>query len=334
MIATVIIASFRRLARLAACLGALLAQTRPPDEILVAWQGDDEETREAVERLRARSPSLRAVRSREVGIVPASNAALAVARGDVVLLIDDDAVAPPDWVARHLAHYADPSVGAVGGPAVNHREDGTPFPVRAAGPQGRLSWCGRAIGNMFDHPAEWRARAPVEVDHLVGFNLSLRRAAFDRFEEALRRYWQMFELNACQQVRARGLRVLFDYGIVVAHHPTNRVYAAGREGDLAVKVESAAFNHAFVLAKWSAGPRALARLAYLLAVGSVSAPGLLAWPVAVRRFGAPRRELTVLARSMASHVAGWRAGRRAARDMALRARGAIEPEPACARAIA
>ena len=72
-------------------------------------------------------------------------------------------------------------------------------------------------------------RKPEAVDHLVGYNMSLRRAAFDRFEEALRPYWQMFELDACLQVRRRGFRVMFDFGNVVEHHPTNTAYVGGRD---------------------------------------------------------------------------------------------------------
>ncbi len=309
--ASVLIPSLGRPQMLERCLEALGRQTCPPTEVLVVWQGDDVATRDAAQRVAQRlSVPVRVLHSAEKGVVAAENVALEASRGEVVLLIDDDAFAPTDWVERHLRHYADPTVGAVGGPAVNHTPEGQPFPKRAVEPVGRLTWYGRLQGNMYDHPEEWRTRAPLEVDHLVGYNFSLRRAAFERFESALRPYWQMFELEACLQVKERGYRVLFDFQNVVEHHPTNKAYAGGREGNLDVKVFNSAFNHAFLLAKHS--PRHLRhlRLLYLLLVGNTNVPGVLLYPLTVRRFGQPLREARIVERTLRSRLSGWLQGRR------------------------
>lgn len=311
MLATsVLIPSLGRPARLRACLEALAHQTRPPDEVLVVWQGDDVATRDAAEAVRSVLPALRVLHAPRAGIVTAENLALDAARGELILLVDDDAVPPPDWLARHAAHYADPRVGAVGGPARNHRPDGTPQPERAVEPLGRLTWSGRVVGNMYNHPPAWRARAPIEVDHLVGNNLSLRRRAFGRFEEGLRRYWQLFELDACLQVRARGYRVLFDYGLVVEHYPSEHVYGGERSGDLEAKVRNGAFNLAYVLARHSPQRLRWLRLARLLLVGSVSTPGVLAALEGVRRHGRPAREARLLGEGLRGTISGWRAGAR------------------------
>jgi GT2 family glycosyltransferase len=306
---SVLVPSFKRPPRLASCLRSLAAQTVPPDEVLVVWQGADEPTRDAALALRDAMPcDLRVLHSSEAGVVPSENLALDAAHGDLILLIDDDAVAPPAWVERHLQHYADPSVGAVGGPADNFNPDGSPFPRRAVEPVGRLTWYGKLQGNMYDHAPEWRARPTREVDHLVGYNMSLRRAAFARFERGLKRYWQMFELDACLQVRARGYRVLFDFGNVVEHHPTNTAYAGGRDGDLAVKIYHAAYNQAFVLARHTSGWLRPLRLAYLLLVGSVAVPGLVGSVVGLMRYGRPAREWHILNETRRAILAGWRAG--------------------------
>ena len=106
---------------------------------------------------------------------------------------------------------------------------------------------------MYDHPDEWSSREPRQVDHLVGYNMSFRRCAIECFETNLRRYWQLFELDVCLTVRDNGYRVMFDFGNVVEHHPTNATYAGGRDGDLQVKIYNGAYNKAFVLAKHSKG---------------------------------------------------------------------------------
>jgi GT2 family glycosyltransferase len=328
---SVLVPSFRRPASLEACLRSLARQEVPPGEVIVVWQGDDTPTRDAAGRLAAELPiAVRAVHLPEPGIVPAENAALDGAGGELILLIDDDAVAPPDWVARHAAHYGDPTVGAVGGPAVNYGPDGARFPVRDAGPVGRLTWYGRFVGHMHDQPGAWRDRPPAEVDHLVGYNMSLRRAAFGRFEEGLRRYWQMFEADACLQVRDAGYRVLFDWANVVEHRLTARdsAYAPGRGGDLGVKVGNAAYNWAFVLGKHTPTPLRPARWLYLMGVGTSQAPGPLLLPLTILRNGRPGRELAVARLARASKRAGWRDGTRARCGAAARRREGPAPSPA------
>ncbi len=327
MTTSVLVPSFRRPDSLAACLRALSRQTVPPGEVLVVWQGDDTPTRDRAARLADELPvPIRLLHLPEPGIVPAENLALAHAQGALILLIDDDAVAPPDWVERHRAHYDDPDVGAVGGPAVNFEPDGLRHPVHGREPVGRLTWYGRFHGNMHNPPEAWRGRPPREVQHLVGYNMSLRRVAFDRFEARLRRYWQLFEADACLQVQARGYRVLFDFRNVVEHHLTPRqsAYQPGRGGDLRVKLGNAAYNRAFVLSKHSRGLRRWARRLYVSLVGTTEAPGPLLLPLAIRRHGQAGRELALARMIWSDTRAGWQDGRRAGAEPA----GQASPGPA------
>ena len=91
----------------------------------------------------------------------------------------------------------------------------------------------------------------------------------------------MFELEACLQVQAAGYRVLFDFGNVVEHHPTNPAFAPGRDGDLALKCVNPSYNHALLLSKHTRGVSLRCwRLACLLLAGSVAMPGLAACLVA------------------------------------------------------
>lgn len=225
------------------------------------------------------------------------------------MLIDDDALASPEWLGRHIEHYANPAVGAVGGSADNYDGDRS-FPKRALTPIGHITWFGRSIGNMYDHPPEWQLRPPQEADYLVGYNMSVRRQAFERFEDALKPYWQGFETDACLQVKASGYKVLFDFANVVRHYPSNTTYKPGRDGDLQQKVYNAAFNEALILAKHTVSPLRNARLAYLLGFGTVNTPGLAAYLIAVKRYGAPLREFAILSKVWRSRIYGWRVGSR------------------------
>jgi len=291
------------------CLQSLAAQRTKAGEVIVAWQGDDSETRDTVSRMReCVGFDLRAVHCPAPGIVPAENAALDASTGEIILLIDDDAIAPVDWIERHLAYYDDPHVGAVGGPYDNFLLDGTAYPKRAVEPVGELKWYGKSSGNMHDHSPQWQNRAPREIAHLVGNNMSLRRTAFDRMEDGLRPYWQNFEMEVCLQVKARGYKVLFDFQNKVQHYPTGLAYSPGRDGDLQVKIYNGAYNYAFVLGKHTPWHLRAVRLSYLLGVGSVNAPGVIAVLPATSRYGHLGRELSILLKTWQSHIAGWRAG--------------------------
>ncbi len=320
--ASVLIPSYNRPSYLGRCLDGLAAQEHPPEEVLVVWQGDDLATRDAAEARIGTVPfPLRVLHSPERGVVPAENLALSASTGEVVLLIDDDAIPPPDWLGRHLDFYSDPTVGAVGGPARSFTPEGQAFPLHDREPTGALSWFGRPMGNMYDHPPQWRSRPPRQVVHLVGYNMSLRRRAVDRFEPALRPYWNKFELDACLQVAARGYRVIFDYANVVDHHPTNTAYTGGRSGDMTVKYINPAYNHAFILSRWSPARLRPWRLAYLMLGGTRDHAGLLMYPLAVLRYGNPAKESLLLVRRLRATLEGWSHGR-IARRAAPRSTGA------------
>jgi glycosyltransferase involved in cell wall biosynthesis len=306
---SVIVPSLGRPERLAACLRSLAAQTIAPQEVIVVWQADDIATRDAAMQIRAQMQSdLRAVYSPRANMVEALNAGMRAVTGDIILRIDDDALAPPDWIVRHLSYYDDASVGAVGGPYDNFHPDGTPFPKRSKQPVGKLTWYGKAFGNMFDHDQAWRLRRPQAVDHLIGANLSLRRGVFDGYDTQLRPYWQLNELDICLQVRSHGYRAIFDFANVVSHYPSGEAATPGRDGDLEIKIYNGAYNHAYILSKYSPWYLRPARLFHLLAVGMVSAPGALAFVEAVRRYGQPTREAAILAETWRHHLAGWRDG--------------------------
>ena len=311
---SVLIATWKRPDLLQRALRSLWQQTTLPTEVIVCWQADDLATRDRLAMLQTEPPPcpLVVVHLPENGIVPAENAALKASRGELILLLDDDAIAPPDWVARITAFFQqNPSCGAFGGPADCWTAAGTRLPINPRRPVAGLSWLGRLTTNLHDQPPEWRKLPPERVDHLVGYNMALKRSAFGVFEDRLRPYWQLFELDACLQVAQNGLQVWFDPGLVVEHRVgyTTGAYAPGREGDWSIRFENSSFNQAFVLSKHSHKPfQRFCRLVYLMAVGTTSTPGPLLLPLCVFRNGYLLRELRLILTCLKWKVRGWLAG--------------------------
>ena len=101
--------------RVARTLESLLHQERAPDEVLVDDGGGPGEVRRIAEEFHARDP--RVIHLDAPGNIPESrNTALRRATGEFVAFLDADEVAPPGWLGRLVAPFADPAVGFTGGP--------------------------------------------------------------------------------------------------------------------------------------------------------------------------------------------------------------------------
>jgi glycosyltransferase involved in cell wall biosynthesis len=101
------------------------------------------------------------------GLSGARNTGTAAATGDVVVFLDDDAVAQPGWLAGHARHYADPTVLGVGGQVLPAWESAAPrwFPVEFGWVVG-CSYRGQPV-----------ATAPVR--NPIGANMSFRRPVIE-----------------------------------------------------------------------------------------------------------------------------------------------------------
>jgi glucosyl-dolichyl phosphate glucuronosyltransferase len=145
-----------------AAVGSVAAQHRPADEIIVVV--DHNPNLHA--RLRSALPDVHIVENREArGLSGAKNTGVAVAGGDIIAFLDDDAVAEPDWLKFLADSYADPNVMGVGGLTLPLWEKQRPawFPQE-------FDW---VVG------CTYIGREPGEVRNLLGGNASFRRDVFN-----------------------------------------------------------------------------------------------------------------------------------------------------------
>src|SRR6266700_825934 len=129
------------------CLAAIEAD-RPADwEVVVVVNGDEDGTAGAVA---ARFPAARLiVNPTNAGIAPARNQGIAVARGEVVVLLDADTAPPPGALRRLVATlHEQPRAGVVGplllAPDGSVQPTGRHFPTLLTKVRRRApGWCRR-----------------------------------------------------------------------------------------------------------------------------------------------------------------------------------------------
>jgi glycogen(starch) synthase len=114
---SVVVSTYNRAAGLRATLEGLRHQTYDDFEVVVVNGPSTDDTAAVVaeyaDRVRAgECPEPSLTRSRNVGI--------AIASGDVIAFIDDDAIPEPTWVADILSGYDEGSTGGVGGIVYDH----------------------------------------------------------------------------------------------------------------------------------------------------------------------------------------------------------------------
>jgi FkbM family methyltransferase len=281
---TVVVPSYNRVEALSRCLDGVRGQSRPPDEVIVTVHASDTATVELVDTRRAGWPQLELVSVRRPGVVAAQNAALAAATGAIVAFCDDDAVPYPDWVERLLETFAtDERIAAVGGRDVIHMEGallgdepvGGWRRLLGAPPVGRIQWWGRLTGNHH------RSDAPAgDVDVLKGVNMAFRLAEIVEhgFDDRLLGHGAVLhhELSACLPLRRRGLRVVYDPRILVAHYPAPRMAGDDRDDFRLDAVAIASHNETLPILDHIEGRRRLVYFAWAVAIGTGEAPGIAA----------------------------------------------------------
>ena len=111
---TVVVPAYNERECIEATVASLAASTHPI-EIVVVDDGSTDGTAELIEDLGL--ANLRVIRQANAGKAAALNTGIAVARHDIVVLIDGDTVFEPGTVAALVGPFADGAVGAVSGNA-------------------------------------------------------------------------------------------------------------------------------------------------------------------------------------------------------------------------
>jgi glucosyl-dolichyl phosphate glucuronosyltransferase len=201
-----------RLADTIAAVNSVRRQSLAPAEIVVVADHNPSLRR----RLSAALPDLMVVENQEArGLSGGRNTGIAVARGDIVAFLDDDAVADPGWLKFFADSYSDPAIAGVGGLTLPSWDTHRPswFPAE-------FDW---VVGCSY----VGMPTSPAPVRNLLGGNASYRREVFGVVggfrsgigRSAAKRPLGCEETELCIRLRQRlpGSVLLFDNRAVIWH---------------------------------------------------------------------------------------------------------------------
>ena len=209
--ASLIVVTFNHLAITRMCLESVLAHT-DDGEIIVVDNASTDGTPAYLQDLAARNPRLRVIlNNTNRGFAGANNQAIATARGEMLVLLNNDTIVAPGWLPRLLAHLESDGIGAVG-PVTNR-----------IGNEAQVDVAIETFGDFLraaEDRAEKYAGQSFEIRTLTMFCLALRRAVFEHvgpldegFEIGL-----LEDDDYSMRLHHAGLRLLCAEDVLVYHY--------------------------------------------------------------------------------------------------------------------
>lgn len=257
---SVVIPVYGQIAHTLACLRALAAH--PPAvacELIVVDDGSGDTTAQWLPQLRGLRYHRRAANG---GFIAACNDGIALARGEYVVLLNNDTVPQPGWLDALLATFE------------RHPDTGLAA-AQLVYPDGRLQESGAVVFadgsawsyGRFESAQDPRFRYVREIDYGSGAAIMLPRALLERLGGLDARYAPAYyeDTDLAFAVRAAGYRARVQPASVVVHDEGTSNGTDTGSGIKAYQVR----NQAVFAAKWAAA------LADLPAPGAVPSPALL-----------------------------------------------------------
>jgi GT2 family glycosyltransferase len=268
---TVVIPTYLRPEILLQCVESILAGSQTPEEIIIVGRAGDRGTEEAIATIEVTPDTGVKIHSAwvtEPGHLPPVETGARLASGDLIAIVDDDVTVSPEWLSSLVRHFADRSVGVVGGRVL---VPGRTLP-KLKGKPGCVSWYGKQWANLGSVGGD----VPFQVDSVMEGNSIWRRVLlsslyFDpvlNFDDAV-----MYGLDLCLQAKKRGFKVVYDPRGLVYHHSAPRAPELDRQ-ERGSRLFCLCRNYTYIVLKRFPLLRRLAFLGWWFLIGERGAWGL------------------------------------------------------------
>lgn len=215
---SIVLVTFNQLEYTRLCIDSVLTHTQTPFELVCVDNGSTDGT---VDYLRTLAGATVVANGDNRGFPAAANQGIRAARGEQILLLNNDTVVTPGWLERMLAAFDhDPQVGLVG-PCSNYCSG----PQEIAVPYEKLD----RIVPFADDWARVNAGQIVDIDRLVGFCLLFRRSVVDRIGLLDERFGigNFEDDDFCRRAIAAGFRTVLAVDAFVHHFGSRTFFGSG-----------------------------------------------------------------------------------------------------------
>ena len=132
-----------------------------------------------------------------------------IAKGEIIVLTDDDAYPSKDWLKNALPYFNDPTIGGVCGPGITPKSDS--FSQKLSGMVLEFS----SGKNQY----RYRPTKVQECDDFPTYNLFIRKNLLAKVKNQDKSYWAGEDTKLCYDItKVLKKKIIYDPNILVYHH--------------------------------------------------------------------------------------------------------------------